>query len=215
VQAFGLNQRLNLYPFSSYPMFADVRAKWPYDQHQSYELIGGRIELAAQHPLTAAEQRWVDRRIVYRWMWQERSPDALRRTLQGLLDDTRRRFPAAGITAARLWLVVDRAPPYPAPARLERFDLAILGELDTGGGFRTALGQLDGTHATCAPRGLDLGAATLIAYRNDLPEATPVPATRDATGFALAQPVADDPAYLVAIVDGRPWLVAQRSSRGF
>lgn len=215
VQAFGLNQRLNLYPFSSYPMFAEVRARWPYDQHQSYELIGGRIELVARRAITLAQQRWIDRRIVYRWMWQERDPAALRDKLAGVLDETRRRFPAAGITAVRIWLVVDRAPPYPAPARLERFDLAILGELDTDGGFRTALGRLDGSRATSVPRGLDLSGAALIAYRDDLPEPRPIAATRDATGFQLAQPIADDPAYLVAVVRGRPWLVAQRASRGY
>jgi hypothetical protein len=215
IQAFGLNQRLNVYPFSSYPMFAEVRAKWPYDQHRSYELIGGRIELVAQRALTSAQQRWIDRRIVYRWMWQERDPESLRRKLQGVLDDTRQRFPAAGITAARLWLVVDRAPAYPAAARLERFDLAILGELDADGSFRTALGQLDGIRVTSSPRGVDLTGATLIGYRNDLPEPQPIAATRDAVGFLLAQPLADDPAYLVAIARGRPWLIAQRASRGF
>jgi hypothetical protein len=215
VQAFGLNQRLNLYPFSSYPMFAEVRAKRPYDRHQSYELLGGRIELVAARPLRDNQQRWIDRRVIYRWMWQDRDPESVRRKLHGLLDDVRRRFPNAGITAARIWLVVDRARPYPAPARLERSDLAITGELDTAGTFRSALGRLDGDRATTAPRGLDLAAAPLIAYRDDQPEPLAVPATRDPTGFALAAPLAGDPVYLAAVVDGRPWLVAHRARRGY
>jgi len=74
VQAFGLNQRLNLYPFSSYPMFSAVRAKRPFDVHQSYELMGGRVEVGAAPPLTGAQQRWIDGRINFRWMWQERRP---------------------------------------------------------------------------------------------------------------------------------------------
>lgn len=212
MQAFVLNQRLNLYPFSSYPMFAEVRARPPYDRHRSYELIGGHVELAGRRALTDDEQRWIDRRIVYRWMWQERDPAALRAKLQGVLDEARQRYPSAGITTARIWLSVDRAPPYPADARLDRSDLAILGELDTAGRFRSALGRLDGTRVTTAPHGLDLTTAPLVAYRDDLQAATPVASARDAGGFAIAAPLAGDPVYLVAQVDGLPWLVAQRSS---
>jgi len=215
VQAFVLNQRLNLYPFSSYPMFAEVRAKWPYDQHQSYELIGGHVELVARRPLTDDEQRWIDRRIVYRWMWKERRPEALRRDLQGVLDDTLRRFPTAGITAARIWLAVDRALPYPAPARLDRSELALVAELGVDGVFRCALGRLEDRRVIAEPRGLDLTAARLIAYRDDLPEPIELPAVRDGNTFTLADPIIEDPLYVVAIIDGRPWLVAQQSSRGF
>jgi hypothetical protein len=215
IQAFALNQRLNLYPFSSYPMFAEVRAKQPYGEHHSYELIGGRIELRGQRPLTGDEQRWIDRRIVYRWMWQERRPDELRRQLRGVLDDARRQFPEAGITTARIWLVVDRAPPYPAQARLERFDLAIAGELDVDGTFRTALGRLDGRRVAVAPHGLELGSAELLAYRDDAPEPVPVPAVRDAAGFTLAAPLAGEPVYVVAVIAGQRWLVAQQARRGY
>lgn len=89
-------------------------------------------------------------------MWRERDPEALRAKLQGVLDETRQRFPSAGITTARLWLAVDRAAPYPADARLDRSDLAITGELDVAGRFRSALGRLDGSRVTTAPEGLDL-----------------------------------------------------------
>jgi hypothetical protein len=217
LQAFVLNQRLNLYPFSSYPMFAEVRARWPYSWHQSYDLAGGRVEVVGQRPLTDDEQRWVDRRIVYRWIWRERDPEALRRKLAGVLDEVRRRFPSAGVATVRIWLTVDRAPAYPAPARLDHFDLAITGELDTAGRFHTALGRLDGDHLTCAPRGLDLGLglglgdAALIAYRDGTPEPEPLAAARDATGFALAAPLPDDAVDLAVLIDGRPWLVADRA----
>jgi len=214
-QAFALNQRLNLYPLSSYPMFAEIRAKQPYDQHQSYELIGGRIELIGQRALTDDLQRWVDRRIVFRWMWKERRADAVRRDLQAVLDEARRRFPAAGITRARIWLTVSRAPPYPASAQLERHDLAIVGELGIAGELRCALGRLDGAAVVTAPSGLELTAGRLIAYRDDQPEAIEVAAVRDGAGFALGAPVAGDPLYLAVVVDGVPWLVAQRSARGF
>jgi hypothetical protein len=215
LQAFAQNQRLNLYPFSSYPMFAEVRTKPPYGEHLSYELIGGRIELLGERPLMTDEQRWIDRRIVYRWMWQERRPDELRRRLGGLLDDARRRFPGAGITSARIWLVVDRAPPYPAAARLDRFDLAIVGELGVDGTFRTALGRLDGRRVVVAPHGLELGSAQLVAYRDDVPEPVPLPASRDATGATLDAPIAGDPVYVVTIVAGQRWLVSQQARRGY
>src|SRR5262249_6127211 len=108
-----------------------------------------------------------------------------------------------------------RAPAYPAPAHLERFDLAITGELDTAGSFRTALGRLDGTRVTWGPRSVDLAASTLVVYRDDLPDAIPIAAARDAAGFTLARPIAADPASRVAIVSGLPWLAAQRWSRGY
>jgi hypothetical protein len=215
MQAFALNQRLNLYPFSSYPMFAEVRARQPYGEHHSYELIGGRVELAGQRPLTDVEQRWIDRRIAYRWMWRERRPDELRRQLHGVLDDARRRFPDAGVTTARLWLVVDRAAPYPAQARLDRFDLAIIGELDAEGTFRTALGRLDGRRVVVAAHGLELGSPALIAYRDDIPEPIAVAAVPDADGFTLAAPLTGDPVYVAAVVAGQRWLVAQQARRGW
>lgn len=150
-QAFALNQTLQLYPFSSYPMFAVVRAKRPYLEHQSYELVGGRIELESSPPPTPDVQTWIDRRIQFRWMWKERDAARVRRDLDAIVRETAARWPELRVTRARIWLVLDSAPAYPAPARLVREDLALLGELAHHGAYRTAL---PGGDVTSSRRGV-------------------------------------------------------------
>ncbi|HEU4734401.1 MAG TPA: hypothetical protein VFT22_41205 [Kofleriaceae bacterium] len=219
LQAFWFNQRLRAFPFSSFPMFAAVRAKRPYDRHQTYELIGGRIELLASRPLTHDEQTWIDSRSTYRWMWHDRDPAQLRRDLQVILDENRRRLPGAGITGVRLWLSVFRAPASPAPARLDRIDVAIIGELDAGGTLRTALGTLarDRVTLSSAPLGVDLAGASLAVMRDDVPPPQPLAARATATGWTLEAPLTGDPVHVVAIPPGSttPWLVAGQSHRGY
>jgi hypothetical protein len=219
LQAVWLNQRLRAFPFSSFPMFAAVRAKPPYSGHQSYELIGGHIELIAARPLTRDEQAWLDSHGTYRWMWQDRDPAQLHRDLAVILDETRRWLPIPGITSVRLWLSVFQAPAYPTPAHFERIDVAIIGELGSDGALRTALGSLarDGVTVTSAGHGIDLAAAALATLRDDLPTPRPVTATTTAAGATLAAPLAGDPVYLVATPRGAtaPWLVAGRAHRGY
>jgi len=139
-------------------MFSAVRAKRPFDVHQSYELIGGRIEVDAARPLTAEQQRWIERRITFRWMWKERRPAEVRANLRAILDELHGRYPELELARVRLWLIVDRAPAYPITARLDRYDLAMIGELDTGGSYRSALGRLTGDRTSIAvtASGLDL-----------------------------------------------------------
>jgi hypothetical protein len=132
LQAFVLNQRLRLYPFSSYPMFATVRAQRPYTEHRPYELAGGRIEIESRPPVSRAVQAWIDRRIQFRWMWTERDPEHVRNNLEAILHETSARWPELAIDRVRIVLVVDRVAAYPEPARFVRSDLAVLGELTTG-----------------------------------------------------------------------------------
>jgi hypothetical protein len=219
LQALWLNQRLHAFPFSSFPMFATVRAKRPYSRHQSYELIGGHIELVAGRPLTRDEQAWIDGNGTYRWMWKDRDRDQLRRDLQVILDETRAGFPSAGVSGVRLWLSVFEAPAYPAPARLDRVDIAVIGELGAAG-LRTALGALAADRVTLrseAAQGVDLSGASLAVMRDDVPPPHAVAATAIPTGWLLAEPLTGDPVHLIATPRGAPaaWLVASRSHRGY
>jgi hypothetical protein len=209
VQAFWLNQRLRVFPFSSFPMFDDVRARPPFDRHQSYELLGGHIEPLAARPPPPALTRWLAAQGTFRRMWRDRDPAQLDRDLRVIVADTRAAFPDAGITGVRLWLSVFQAAPYPAPARLDRIDIVL----------HTALGALadDAVTVRAAPRGVDLGAATLAVMMNDVPSLRPVAATATATGWTLAAPLTGDPVYLVAQPpgEGPPWLVASQTNRGY
>jgi hypothetical protein len=123
LQAFWFNQQLRAFPFSSFPLFTEVRARSPFDRHQTYELAGGHIEPLAAHP-TPELTRWLAGQITFRRMWRDRDPAQLDRDLRTIVADTRAAFPDAGVTGVRLWLSVFLAAPYPTPARLDRIDIA-------------------------------------------------------------------------------------------
>lgn len=198
-QALVLDQRLDLYPLSSFPMFAAIRAKRPFGRHQSYQLVGAHVELVGTR---ADVQAWIDGRVALRELWRERRAAVLQRALRGILDDARERFPDAPPTAVRLWLGVDEVPAYPAPARLVRHEVAIVAELETTGRFRTALGFATLTIVLTA-----LPATALLSYRDDLFAPEPRAATAITGGFVLAAPLARN-AYVVAELNGARWLVA-------
>jgi len=216
---FALNQRTRAYPLSAFPMFGEIRARRPYDRHQSYEMIGGRIEVVSAWPLHPDDQAWIDRRLPFRFLWKHRDRAELRRDLAGVLAEAQARFPGADIQAVRLILSVYVAPAYPAPARLDRVDLARIAELDVHGRFRSAIGALASDRRTIAvgPVGLDLAGAHLIAFRDDAPAPSDLPAIRTSAGFVLAEPLAGDPVYVVLADAGTDerWLVAGRARRGY
>jgi hypothetical protein len=140
-----LDQALRTYPFSSFPMFAKVLAKRPYDRHQSFELVGARIEVEAApgERIDPALQTWIDRSYEYRTMWRlHADPAALERRLRSLLAEVQAR---AGrdvhVRRLRLRLGLFQAPPVPAPAGLTYLPFLVVAEVDAGaegapGGFR-------------------------------------------------------------------------------
>jgi len=217
IQALWLNQRSHVYPFSAFPLFASVRAKRPYDRHQTYEFVGAHLESTAADGDPEA-QAWLADRSSFRAVWRERKPRELARILATSLDDARRASPRAQLTDMRLWLSIFQAPAYPAPARLDRFDIAVMGELD-GGNFRSALGTLqsDGRTWTAPPDAPPLDGVELFVVRNDQPAPVAVAANATATGFVLAEPLRGDPVYLIgrASSTARPWLLAHRGRRGY
>jgi hypothetical protein len=141
VVSFGLDQRLRTYPFSAYPMFAYVRAKRPYDQHQSYEMPGSSIEILSDRPVDPLAQAWIDRHHTYRLLHKVRSRWQLRSGLEAATAALQQRYPELGIRGVRLYLATFQAPAYPAVARLLCHRLAILGELRDGN-MTSALGTV-------------------------------------------------------------------------
>jgi hypothetical protein len=133
-----LDQALRTYPFYSFPMFAKVLAKRPYDRHQSYELVGARVEVVASAPIEPSLQRWIDQSYEYRTMWKLRAdPAALERRLRALLADVRARAGrGVRIDGLRLHLALFQAPAVPAPARLRTIPFLVLAEVAADGRFR-------------------------------------------------------------------------------
>ena len=216
IQAFWLNQRLRIYPFSGFPLFAAVRAKRPYSRHQSYEFVGGRLE-AIGGDGDAAMQTWLAQRASYRAVWRERRPSELARAIEGVLREVQISWPRAGVTGMRLWLSIFQAPAYPAPARIDRFDVAVLGELD-GTGFRSALGVLlpDARTWIAPPSAPQLAGMALFAIRNDDPAPVAIAAVATGVGFVLDAPLRGDPVYLIGRTEhGSPWLLSGRGRRGY
>ncbi len=188
LQAFWLNQRLRAFPFSSFPMFAQVRAKPPYGEHQTYELAGGHIEVMGARDPGTDVQAWIDFRGTYRWYWRYRDPAQLQRALQGVVDETTAAFPAYGIDRARLALARFQAPAYPAAPRLDRADLAVIAALAADGTLTTALGTLGADGRTLVPTSQSptLAGARVYAIANLAAAPVPLRATPGAEGLVLA-----------------------------
>jgi hypothetical protein len=201
-----LDQSLNTYPFSAFPMFATVRAREPYDQHLAYTVPGDHFEALSDKPLDDHAQRWIDH--MNRRLYTVTNPETYRRRLASVLADTQRRFPAFGIHGLRHYLAIFEAPAYPAAARFDAHPIAAMGEIDAGR-FRTVLGSLDITGVTLRPQQLDPSSATLVAFTGDDPTPHPLPAVHIANRFTTG-PISGDPLYVAAIIDGTPWLVASR-----
>jgi len=206
-----LDQRLNTYPFSGFPMFSTIRAAEPYDEHLPYRLAGDHIEVIG-NPIHLFAQRWLDH--TPRGMYRLGDPAKVRAKLASIVGEAPRRYPDATIRGLRHYLTIFEAPAYPAPAELVRHPLAITGELHPDGAFRSALGTWrptpEGSLVEPGAHGLDPTSATLEVYRDNELVPIAVTAVRRGTQFALP-PVAGDVLYAVAVIDGVRWLVATRN----
>jgi hypothetical protein len=207
-----LDQVLRTFPFSRFPMFALMRAKKPYAEHQTYELIAGRIELVTDRPIEPGIQAAIDRDYVYRTLHRETDRDALHARMIVLLDELRRRYPALAIRGVRIYVAAYQVPAYPAPARLEAHDLGILGEL-IDGSWTTHYLAVSASNRVSLAADPALSGAALALYRDGLPASGPPPAP-DATGVVQLPP-GRDMIHLVARLPGpdgasRPYLVARR-----
>lgn len=204
-----LDQRLNTFPFSSFPMFATIRAERPYDEHLPYAIAGDHIS-----PITAPvhkfAQRWLDHS--FRGLYAERNPERIHRKLAQILEQAPSRYPDATIKDLRAYVTLFVSPAYPAPAHFEQHDLAILGELHADGTFRTLVGTWTGTTLEIKPHNVDardINDVRLVYYKDDDPTPIPIEAKQTGTTFALP-PLTGRSIYIVAIVNDVPWLAASR-----
>jgi hypothetical protein len=122
-----LDQRLNTFPFSSFPMFASIRARAPYDQHLPYSVVAGSYEVISDAPMDRAAQRWLDH--IHRTVHSVRNPKELERRLRGVLERVQYYYPNYNVRGLRLWVTIYEAPAYPGPARFDKKQIAVLGEL--------------------------------------------------------------------------------------
>lgn len=198
----ALDQRLNLYPLSSFPMFASIRAVPPYGEHHVYELTDARLEVESTPPPAPALQAWLAEQAKLRRVGNDRARGAVHDALVAVHAAARAAFPQYTIRAVRLYLVAIEARPHPEPARLVRRDVAITGELAGDGSFTCELAPLvrDGDRwstATAAPLAVDHDGAVreLAAVRDG-----------DRQHFALPAP----PAHVLAHAGQRWFLVGSR-----
>jgi hypothetical protein len=201
-----IDQKLNTYPFTSFPMFAKIRAERPYDQHLPYALAGDHYEVISDHPIEPYTQRWLD--YGHRNLHTVQDPEQLRARLAAVLAGAQARFPDAGIRGLRHYVAFFIAPAYPAPARFERFPIAITGEILPDGTFRSLLGRMTEDGVELRPQHLDARGARLICFADDRPEPIDLGGTRDGDRVKVSLDAA--PVYVAAEVEGRRWLVAWR-----
>ena len=210
-----LDQRLNTFPFSSFPMFATIRARAPYDEHLPYSVVSGSYEVISDQPIDRNAQRWVDH--TQRNVFAVRNPVELERRLRTVLERMQYFYFDYHIRGIRLWITVYEAPAYPGPARFDRKPIALLGEITADGTFRTLLGTFkdheENGYVELAPKNVDVPADTkLVYFRDDRAEPIDVPAPLVSNRFDLGYvPVPGNPRYFVAMVRGTPWLVASHT----
>jgi hypothetical protein len=209
-----LDQRLNTYPFSGFPMFSTVRVRPPYDQHLPYGVAADYFEITSDKPADQMVQRWFDH--ANRGAHAIRDRDQLERRMRAVLANAQKRFPDFGIRAVRLWLAIYETPAYPAPPEFERYPIAVMGELAADGTFRSVLGTLRGTPGPqseawvrLAPKNVAVADAELAFYADDHPRRVALPAVLSGDTFAVGyQDLSGNPIYFVAIIAGVPWLAA-------
>jgi hypothetical protein len=201
-----IDQKLNTYPFSSFPMFASIRAARPYTEHLPYAVAGDHYEAISDRPIAPHVQRWLD--FSNRNLHKVRDAATLRARLTSVLSRAQARYPDAGIRGLRHHVAFFITPPHPEPARFDRHPIAITGELLPDGTFRSLLGRITADTVELRPQNLDAGAARLVSFVGDRPEPRELGGTR--TGDTVAVRIADDPVYVAAELEGRRWLVAWR-----
>jgi len=201
-----IDQRLNTYPFTSFPMFSMVRAARPYGEHLPYAVAGDHYELISDQPVDPDVQRWLD--YGNRNLHLVKDPAELRARLTAVLKRARKLFPALGIRGLRHHVALFVTPAYPAPARFDRHPIAITGEILPDGTFRSMLGKLTPHGVELRPQHLDATAAHLVYFANDWP--VPLELGGNRIGDRIDVELAAAPVYVVAELDGRRWLVAWR-----
>ena len=202
-----LDQKLNTFPFSGFPMFSTMRVQKPYDEHRPFSIAADHI-MSLEHTVHVPAQRWLDGH--HRGIFKERSQDRIRGKLALILSKAPSRYPDLTITGLRHYLAIFEVPAYPGPAKFNRTLVGITGELRPDGVFRSLLGSLRGTTLTLKPTNLDASAATFAYYRDDVPTAIPITPVRREGNTVELPPLPGSPVYVVATVDGLPWLVASR-----
>jgi hypothetical protein len=203
----GLDQRLNTFPFSGFPMFANIRSKAPYLDHHAYDLVAAQFLVTSDPPIDLATQRWFDH--TNRTLHLVTDPDELHKRLAAVLAQAQRRYPMYKITKLRLYASVFEAPAYPARAHFESHPIAVMAELSADGTYRTLLGRLDDRRVELRPRGIDTSGATLAYYRDASPDRINLPASRQGDAFMLPTTLEGDPTYVVALTtDHFAWMIA-------
>ena len=201
-----LDQRLNTFPFSSFPMFATIRAEAPYGEHLAYAVPGDHIAPISA-PVHLFAQRWLDHS--FRGLFAERDPERIHKKLVQILELAPSRYPDVTIKDLRAYLTLFVSPAYPAPAHFEQHDIAITAELHADGTFRSVLGTLSGNTLEIKPRNVDAREVRLVYYKDDEPTPIAIEAKRTGDRFELPA-IERSPLYIVVIISGVPWLAASK-----
>lgn len=204
-----IDQLLNTYPFSGFPMFAVIRARRPYDQHQPYSVPGVHFELVATAPVAPEVVTWLDN--VFHRTVAVRHREKLRVVLQQALNEVRAGHPE--VTGLRAYYTLLEVPAYPERPRIDRRTIALLGELHADGRFRSLLGssRQRGQEVVLTP-GDEIPAAAVFAYRDDTPASVEV--AHGAAPWQFSRPSGERLAYVAALERqgeaalGERWLVA-------
>jgi len=207
-----VDQRLNTYPFSAFPMFATIRVRPPYDRHMPYGIAGVWFEVkTTDRPMDLPTQRWFDH--TNRSIVTVRDPVDLEKRMRAILAQAQKRYWDYGVKSMRLWLAIYEVPAYPAPPTFERHAIAIMGELADDGTFHSYLGKRHGNpggagstlELPARPGGWDK--AQMIYYDDDDPTLHELGAPIVGNTVDVSHVSDGNPLHFVVVVGSTPWLV--------
>lgn len=108
VGLFHTEQQRYTYPFTAFPMFSQIFAEEPYEEHRPYRMLQSRWDVDAEPPLSA--ELVGDLRINYRYVaWSNENIAYTMKAVKERLESTKRQIRRIALERA-VYIV----PPYPA-----------------------------------------------------------------------------------------------------
>jgi hypothetical protein len=160
----GLDHGLNSYPLSQYRMFASVRAKKPYSEHQTWEFDTLRFAVEGSRMRV-----WPDAADTLNERLRKFVKARSQAQILSILRQARRRVSRVRPTSVEVSFYILQAPAYPAAAELVPHPIGILGQLRGSKEFRSLLGKAvvqrgAAPYLELKPAGVELPADFPVSY---------------------------------------------------
>jgi predicted DCC family thiol-disulfide oxidoreductase YuxK len=129
------------YPFTSWLLYSDIKAKKPYNQNAPFEYIGDRIKITTnQSQLSNSQLKKIRRK--YQSFYAAKDVNALRLRMSMAMKDLKTRYKIKDIEKITVNKVIWQVPAYPADHNPIPVHEAAMGVLYKSGEFYSAAGRV-------------------------------------------------------------------------